>query len=556
MEINEEKLINCISKSEEEILRENDMAIIEDFSEVKSNILNWYNFKKNSDILEVNTDLGGITELLSERAENVILTCENDKMTELLDKKYQNLNNIEIYSIDQLGEKKFDYIILYNLNDIEIVKRYLKENGIILLMVDNKFSISSFAGAKPKTGKIFETIMEDDEKTFSKKTIEKTLKENGFTTYKFYYPLPNYRTPNVIFSDEYMPNENTTKLMYNIIYRNGSAVVFDELKALKQLTKDGQFENFVNSYLVEINNTEKDQPKFISFNNTRKKKYRLMTKIYDEFVEKTACFKEAQGHIQNIEKNTINLQKLGFKVIDEKVGKNIKCRYVNTDTLDKIIAQKISNNQIEEAYTMIQEWYGHIKSKLLDGKPVELNENINPDNVEELNIIENGYIDMVLENIFLEDGEYVLFDQEWYIEGIPIEFILYRAINNLYVYNQEINKVVGYQELMDKFGLTKHLDIFKNIEKYIQSGIIDEQMEEVKKKSLDKLVDINSVALMKTQINDYEANDKLRDEYIKTLENEIKNVNEINRQQDEYIKSLEQQKNTENRFKRFLKGSK
>ena len=350
----------------------------------------------------------------------------------------------------------------------------------------------------------------------------------------------------------------------NILYKYAEEIMKlveedDELKALKQLTKSGEFDIFTNSYLVEINNNQENQPKFISFNNTRKTKYRLMTKIFDGYVEKTGCFKESKEHINNIEKNSKKLKELGFNIIDEREKDNIKCRYIESDTLDKILAKQILNGQVEEAYKLIEKWYQYITDRLVvSDEPIALNSNININSelMNELTIIKNGYIDIVFENIFIENGEFVLFDQEWYIEGIPIEFILYRAINNLYVYNQEINKIVPYEEMMKKFKIDRYMDINKNIERYIQIDIIDEKMNEVNKKSLNKLVDINKVSLMQNQINDYQQNDKKRDEYIKKIEEEIKKINQINKEQDEYIKYLEQNNNMRNKIKKFLKGNK
>lgn len=558
----EEKIIECSKKSKKEILQENDLAIIEDFSSVKNNILNWYNFKENSRILEINTNFGGITRLLSKNAKEVIITSEQKNIADVFEENYKEIDNIEMYvgNINdiKLEENSFDYIIIYNIEEIKYLKKYLKEDGKGFLICDNKFSISAFAGAKPKNGKIFETIMENDNTTFSKKQIEKELQKNGFMEYQFYYPLPNYRMPNVIFSDNYLPDENTTKLMYNINYRNGSAVGFDELKALKQVTKDGQFVNYANSYLVQINKSEIEQPQFISYNNTRKTNFRLITKIYDNYVEKVPCFKEAEEHIKNIEKNIIELQNLGFNIIDKVEGVNIKSKYVNGKTLDKTIADYILKDKQQEAFKIIENWYKYIEEKLVSDSPVEINAKINnldKEKIKELKIIKYGYIDIVFENIFFDNNEFILFDQEWYIEGIPLEFILYRALNNLYVYNLEINRIIPREKMMEKFNLNKYEDIFIAIEKYLQDHIIDEKMDQVNKKSLKQLVDINMISIMKTKLNDYEEDSKKKEEYIKILENEVKKLNDLNKEQDIYIKTLEE-KTSRKKMIGFWKGNK
>ena len=58
----------------------------------------------------------------------------------------------------------------------------------------------------------------------------------------------------------------------------------DEIKMLRHFTKSGDFTKFTNSYLIEIN--PKSTEKAIFYNNIRKDEYRLITKIYDKYVEK------------------------------------------------------------------------------------------------------------------------------------------------------------------------------------------------------------------------------------------------------------------------------
>ena len=327
---------------------------------------------------------------------------------------------------------------------------------------------------------------------------------------------------------------------------------------MKQITKDGQFSNFANSYLVEINNKNNDQAKFISFNNSRKPKYRLITKIYDDFVEKIACSEEADNHIQNIEKNSIELEKLGFDIIDKKREKNIYSKYINTETFDKILVRNILDNKINETYRLIENWYKYLTERLINYQTTQLNSNIKDINLEKLkgcHILKNAYIDLVFENIFFQDNKYTLFDQEWCIEEIPLEFILYRSINNLYIYNQEINNNLPYNEIMKKFKLEQFIEEFKKIEKYAQNEIIDENMTEINQKSLNQLIDINATAIMNIHLNDYEENSKKQDIYIKSLEEKISRLEEVIEKQNSYIQDIEQRK-FRNRIKRLLEGGK
>lgn len=507
----------------------------ESFRGQNDNILNWYDFKENANILQIGFELDNIEELIKTKTSKFV-TCFSEE-------EIQSMND------------KFDYVIMYDLYYIKYLHKLLQNDGIGLLIVDNKFAISAFAGAKPQYGDVFDTIVSDNKSCFSKYAIEQELKDLGYK-YNFYYALPNYKMPNVIFSDRYLPNENTTKLLYNINYLEGSTVVFSELNALKQLTKNGKFTEFANSYLVEINNKQNNQAKFISFNNNRKAKYRLMTKIFDNYVEKKYCNENAKEHIERIAENAEELRKLGFIVLDKKEKDSIISDYINCETLDEIIVKSIKNNQIEKACSIIDNWYEDLKQKFLPIERTAINPNIkdlNEEIINKLNIIKNGYIDIVFENIFYKDNEYILFDQEWYLEGIPQEFILYRAINNLYVYNQEIELIIPFKDMLERLKLVQFLDTFKEIEKYIQNEILDTDMKKFNEQSLNNLIDIKKVAIMKKQISDFEDNDIKQNDYIASLENRVKDLENDNNAKQKYITQLENQK-LKDVLKKILKG--
>lgn len=455
---------------------------------MKNSILNWYNFKENSNIL--------------------------------------NLENIQILDSTEI---KYDYVIFYDLKLISRVMQILKEDGIALLLVDNKLSISHFAGSKPLHGNVYDTITKDDNQTFSKKSIEKELIKRNLN-YNFYYAFPNLEKPNVIFSDKYLPSQNTSKLMYNVSYLPGSAVVFDELSALKQVTKEGYFQEFANSYIIEIGNIKNEQPIFVGYNNLRKKEYQLITLIYNESVKKIPNSEEAVIHINKIWENTENLRNYGFEILEQKRENSISSEFIKSETLDKIISKLIIDNNLDEAFEKIMYWYNYIKEKL-------------PSNEENgLNITQQGYIDLVFENSFLIENKIVFFDQEWFMENIPIEFILYRAIKNLYAYSREIDYIYSYEKMLKRFNLFNYVDMFEKIEKEFQEKIIDENKINESKKSLEMLVDINELALL----NDYKNNNKKQNEYIETIKDDnekkqkyIENLEKIIEEDRNFINSLE-----------------
>lgn len=442
-----------------------------------TNILKWYPFKENSKVLEIYN-------------ENSII--------EKLEKKI----NVEKCSIAKLKlEGEYDYITLIGTyeyaptiyegnkpysNFLKDLKKHLKPDGKILIAIDNRLGIKYFAGAKSKHyNKLFEVIgseiREKKPNLLLKREIEKFINEAEFKNFKFYYPLPDYINTNTIFTDEFLPKSNHSKIVYPVNYDEESIIIFNEINVMKQICDNNKFIDFTNSYFVEISNEKiNNDIKFVNYNIFRKDKYKLALIMGKENVQKYAETSKAKKHIENISKYIENLESLGFRVLEKVENGKIISKISNSEELDKKIVSKIKEENIEEAYKEIENWYSYIKQRLQ--KELAKEENIFkkykieiPKDIEEkMEFVKNGYIDLSFENVFCED-EYIFYDQEWYFENIPLEFILYRAINNLYSYNvSKIEQKLSKKDIFGKFNLTTFIPYFEELEGKIQEKILDE----------------------------------------------------------------------------------
>ena len=165
---------------------------------------------------------------------------------------------------------------------------------------------------------------------------------------------------------------------------------------------------------------------------------------------------------------------------------------------------------------------------------------LSKEELEGLTILKNGYIDLVFENTFYKDGKFMFFDQEWYKDGIPIEYLLYRAINNMYSYNLELNQILNETEIFKRYNIEKYIDLFKKIEEFIQKDIIDENMKAINKLSLEKLYDINCASLLVKQIENYKQNDAKQTKYITEIETDNKNKQAYINVLEDQIKDINQ----------------
>lgn len=444
--------------------------------------------------------------------------------------------NIE--NLDSYNDEKFDYIFLdgclENANKIikseepyidflKFFKEKLNQNGTLLIAVDNAFGVKYMVGNKSEhCNKIYDSLKKEFKQgeLFTKKELDKLIENLDFKYNRYYYPLPDYKQPNAIFTDEYLPDENNSKINYNIIYNENSLIVQDELNLLKILIQENKFIEFTNSYIIELSNKEIDKKtKYYSFNNMRKDKYALILKMNDNYVTKKPANNEAIEHIKNIDKNVLKLKELGFNIAEEKSdGNQIKSEFIKLELLDKHIIKLIDLNEKEKVYHLIDDWYKYISDKL---------------NVNEQGIIKDGFIDLVFENTFYDEEkkEYIFFDQEWYKENIQIKFILYRAISNLYAHNPNIETKILKTEIFERYDINE--SDFKGQEEEFQKEVIDEEKREFYSKQYKykisseellqiikdvKKLDVDNVELLKA-IKDLNEEIKKRDKTIEELLN-------------------------------------
>lgn len=271
----EDELLEILTNNDDlsSVLKKDDRwPILYHLSDIRHNLLDWYPFGKDSSVLEIGAGCGAITGVLCKNAGQV--TCvELSKRRSMINaernKKYDNfeimVGNFEDIKID----KKFDYVTLIGVLEyspsyiksgdsfdsmLEKIKGFLKPNGKVIIAIENKFGLKYFAGAsEDHTGKMFDGINNYDGinsvKTFTKKELTKVLTKNGFDNLEYYYPMPDYKLPEVIYSDEYLPKAGDLRNMVKV-YDRDRFELFNEDVVYDQLCDDELIDYFANSFLV------------------------------------------------------------------------------------------------------------------------------------------------------------------------------------------------------------------------------------------------------------------------------------------------------------------
>lgn len=326
---------------------------------IRKNILKWYPIKKDAEVLEIGGGMGAITRILCDKAKQVTAVELSKQRASAIQARCKDKENLEIIVgnfNDIKFTKKYDYITLIgvleyaslytNTNNpfedfLKQINNLLKEDGKLLIAIENQFGMKYFSGApEDHTGKIFDGIEGYQNKkgirTFGKVELKNILQKSGLEYTKFYYPMPDYKLPNMIYSDNYLPNEANMKNYSPYLSGENSSVKFDEKKALLDIVKNNMFEFFANSFFVEASrkeidtkvNIEEENEKLIKIDGTTKEFYNKHYKIEAE--------EELQIVKQNMEQE-INLIKENNNKENKKIEEeNKKLK----EELNKIINSK------------------------------------------------------------------------------------------------------------------------------------------------------------------------------------------------------------------------
>lgn len=494
------------------------------------NIIKWYPFENDKTLLQI-----GNNENLEKYLKNILKDVKSTKI----------IQDAEQFNM------LFDYILIYGYegqDDImENAKKYLNKNGKVLIIGNNDLGINTWSKYDiTRTSGILKL-----ENNFKIKTIKNVLKELETNNYKIqntFYIFPDYSKAEIIINKNF--KVDGTKIdKYNPNIFENDIKVFNEKDVLKTIINNdsNMLETFANSYFIEAtkstdsyenieeekrNKEDSNSIKYVSFNNSRKEQYQLITIIKNDIVEKLPANINSKSHIENmsniieqINNDNINILdyfkdgKIYSKLIKDKLTLD-EILFENSDNLDKVA--DILNN-LRKMLLIHSLKYSECYDKI----QYRTSERI----MQKLNYMKHGYWDMIAKNCFCIDNQFVFFDQEWEEDYLPVEFILYRSIVNSY----ELVKKIKVDELLEKLNIFEYKNFFDEIDNKLRKKILDKETFDLmyKKdnlKAIDNLINEN-----KSYILDI----KNKEEYISNLENYYNSLKEDNEKKQEYITNLE-----------------
>lgn len=475
---------NNKSEDFDEILtKDNDFEVFLNFSKTRQSILNWYDFKEDADLLEIGGEFGALTGMLCEKCKSV--TCiENDKLRmESILERYKNRYNLEVFnSVENVMylNKKYDYIVLIGtIETIENIEEYLKKiksllkpEGVILIAAENRLGLKYFCGASYQTLEnpfdgINKRFKKNGRVLYTKIELENIIKNSELKINKFYYPVPDYKFTQEVYSDTYLP-KGSLKERVMPYYLNSRSLIADEMYLYDDIIENNVFEVFANSFLVECREIDAEcKIDYAAVSTDRKAENAYATVIYsDKTVKKKPLFSQGIQGINDSYNNIKELELRGLNTVDTKINNNeLNMEFLKGNTLSKVLQNCIKYDR-DKALNLFDYLYEDIlkSSEHVNQNLCYLNQ-FTKENLDMGIILKHAYIDMVPVNCFYEYDKLIYFDQEFKMDYFPANYVIFRAIKYTYFLIKETDNIeLTQDELKDRYELNNVWNFYESID--------------------------------------------------------------------------------------------
>lgn len=524
-------------------------SVLYHLSNIRGNIVSFLPITKNDDVLEIGSGCGAITGALADMAGSVTCIELSKKRSTINAYKNKDKDNIEIMvgnfqTVEKQLEKKYDYITLIGVYEyaasyiesvsdayeefMSIVAGHLKENGRLIIAIENKYGMKYFAGCREDhVGMMFEGIegypRTNIAKTFSKERMMEYANKAGLTETYCYYPYPDYKLPMAMYSDERLPRMGELLRIPSINFDQDRYVLFNEAKALEECVKEHTFGNFANSFLFVFGRQqyEEDRTVYVKYSDDRSEKFMISTGIQIghadavQIVYKEPESRTAAAHVNGMYDNYVKLEaalKSERNKEDEYAIEYNHCsardgkayfEYINGENLGDKLCSLFKAGKEQEADIIVEKYVRTVKG--LAVKPeAEISDAfknvffdmdfscISDENISSLKITD---IDLNFDNLFITgENKLTAIDYEWVFDfDIPVGYVIYRALKYLSI---DITGLVDeYKNTLAKFcrkyGISEQeAELFEKMDDafgaYVRDGrhIIGELAKTIGKKTI------------------------------------------------------------------------
>lgn len=478
----------------------------------RENIVEWLPIDKSMKVLEIGSGCGAITGVLARKAGEVTCIELSKKRSMINAYRHMECSNVTIHvgnfqDIESNLPCDYDYICLIGVFEygqayidseqpyedfLRIVSKHIKEDGHIVIAIENKLGLKYWAGCKEDhLGTWFDSLEDypkgGSARTFTKDGLLKIVKNCGFSDAFMYYPYPDYKFMTNLYSDERLPKSG--ELSANIRnFDRDRMQLFDEKLVFDTLIKEGQFPLFSNSYMMVLGPELKI--KYAKYSNDRADAYKIKTLVTHNKIDGNIVRQIEKHALSDAAREHILQMQQAYKGLSERFmgGKLLINRCSLAETPDNL--QKDGDKDIYAAF------------EYLEGKTLEelLDECLAANDMEKFHALFDKYLecisynedmpitdyDLIFSNILVSpDGNWHVIDYEWtFAKQLETKEIAFRAVYCYLLENEKRNKL-DFDFILDKLNVTQEdAENFRHNEKEFQKYVTE------RKRSMVEIRDI------------------------------------------------------------------
>lgn len=464
--------------------------------ELPKGLLKWYEFQNGGSALYVAAG-----------------TTADESFVEALAEGGLTVDRTDLSSLGEFVSDKekgavcsYDYIIMVGALErssdpgalLQCVKGLLNGHGRLLIGADNRLGIRYFCGDRDAfTKRNFDSIenyarinMADRQqlngRAYARAELIQMLENAGFHNYRFYSVLPVLERPQVLYAEDYLPEEELEVRIFPQ-YHYPETVFLEEEKLYASLIQNGLFHVLANGYLIECPlSNDYANARQVTVSMERGKANAMFTIIRrDGKVEKKPVYDEGKHKPEHLMENTSYLKEHGVKMVDGLLEQDsFIMPYIKGEPVTDYFRRTLRENKelflqkMDHFWDIIQHSSEEVPYEEVDWEKFEpawqKRKADDPgkdkwrkiafgsgQEKENLGIIlKRGYMDLVSLNCFFVNGEFLFYDQEVYMENLPAKAILQRTISLIYRADTEFEMLLPQSKLQERYHLNEYFELW------------------------------------------------------------------------------------------------
>lgn len=248
------------------------------FSPLRHALMRPFAISSGDRILELGCGCGAITRYLGETGAAVIAVEGSLIRAKIAAERCRDLPNVSIYCdnlADFSSDFRFDFVTLIGVleyapiflpgqdsigNCLRAARNFLSPEGKLVLAIENQLGLKYFNGCgEDHVGQRYFGVNDlyngQGPVTFGKRELSGHLVANGLVPHEFFYPFPDYKLPELIFTDKgiHDPELRPTDMLYRSTSRDYGGMAqrnFHEYLTRDVIARNHLLAETANSFLV------------------------------------------------------------------------------------------------------------------------------------------------------------------------------------------------------------------------------------------------------------------------------------------------------------------